>query len=96
MEAKNEALELAEWLESHKSIYAGSYKSAAMLRSQAAEIEQWSVDFAEILRERDQLKAKNQKLVDALRELMGWQVKNVKVWSNIAYDNASRALKENI
>ena len=31
-------------------------------------------------------------LVEALEELMRWQVKNVKVWNNSAYDNASRAL----
>ena len=33
-----------------------------------------------------------QKLVDAIEELMAWQVKHVKRWHNSAYDNAHRAL----
>ena len=34
------------------------------------------------------------KLKSALEELMEWQVKNVHVWHNPAYDNAARVLEE--
>jgi len=149
METKNEALELANYLEICDANEGVEMQAAAMLRAQAADIERLTndrdhlaannemraqvilalssdnTDFANerdqlkavieqlnqsntsrlmqilvddkvVLQERvGQLKAKNQKLEDALRELMGWQVKNVKVWSNSAYDNASRTLKEN-
>jgi len=60
MGTKNKALELVQELEesvNNPNMY-WQGKAAAMLRSQASEIEQWCVDFAEILRELDQLKAK--------------------------------------
>ena len=31
-------------------------------------------------------------LLEALQELMEWQVKNVKVWDNSAYDNAAKVV----
>lgn len=38
--------------------------------------------------------APNAELVEALEDLMSWQVKNVKRWHNSAYDNAARVLKK--
>jgi hypothetical protein len=39
-------------------------------------------------------KVERDALRDALEELMEWQVKNVKVWNNSAYDNASRVMAQ--
>lgn len=33
-------------------------------------------------------------LIDALQELMAWQVKNVHCWNNSAYDNAAKVLRD--
>lgn len=41
-------------------------------------------------KERDTLAAQNEALREALEGVMRWQVKNVEVWNNSAYDNAYR------
>jgi len=38
------------------------------------------------------LLAERDRLREALEDLMAWQVKNVKVWNNSAYDQAAKAL----
>ena len=40
-----------------------------------------------------QLVEQRDELLQALQDLMAWQVKNVKVWHNGAYDQASRVVK---
>lgn len=40
-----------------------------------------------------QLVEQRDELLQALQDLMAWQVKNVKVWHNGAYDQASRVIK---
>lgn len=42
----------------------------------------------------DRLNAQVAMLAEGMRYLMDWQVKNVAVWHNNAYDNASRILKQ--
>jgi len=76
METKNEALELAQNLEQFLDGSLGG-RAADMLRSQAAEIDRLEVRVGQLLcersdytqtviAERDQLKAKNEKLVAAV------------------------------
>jgi len=101
-ETKNEALELAQELENSYAVSDERDQVAAMLRSQAAAIEKLKARVesalccsenankvsAEYLRERDQLKAKNQKLVEALKSV-------VNVGGLAAVSVAEQALKEN-
>ena len=45
-----------------------------------------------VVKDNDRLYALNAELVEALKYMMEWQVKNVNKWHNSAYDNAIEAL----
>jgi len=42
----------------------------------------------------DKYREQNAKLIEALDNLMEWQVKNVKKWNNRAYNEAAAVIKE--
>ena len=68
------------------------YEAAAELRRlHKSEREGWRYA-DELEQERKRLHEVNAELVDALDCLMKWQVKNVQVWNNSAYDNAHIAI----
>jgi len=58
----NDAERIAQWLESRPSLYVGVSQAAALLRSQAAEIEGWKADQKENLRNQCDLHAEIERL----------------------------------
>lgn len=50
----------------------------------------------QLVEQRDALVERVKELEEALQYLMKWQVKNVTVWHNSAYDHASRVLSKSL
>ena len=74
-------------------------KAAAELRRLHEENQQWQEKcntyiqiHDAVVKDNDRLYALNAELVEALKYMMEWQVKNVNKWHNSAYDNAIEAL----
>ena len=92
MSVANIMLEVVPGDGSGLEVYAKSVAEVEQkLSDMGGELEDWQLG---IKRHPEQLPEAVANLVEATEGLMTWQVKNVKVWNNSAYDTAHMRLKQ--